>query len=238
MKVTEQMTCLRLHGMSMSWSSITQAKQHLKLDLNDGLQILLQAESEDRQQRKTERLLKQAHFRYQASIEELSFDPSRKLDKLLILSLTDCQFISKGQSIVITGPTGSGKSFLASALGHQACMLGYSTAYYNVQKLLTILKLAKVDGSILKLQNKLYKRELLILDDFGLQKLNEHQRLDLLELIEERHARKSTLIVSQIPILNWFDIIGDNTIADAIVDRLIHQSIKIEMHGESLRKNR
>ena len=238
MKIIEQMNTLRLHGMSLLWTTLTESRQHLQLELSDGLQVLLQAEKENRQQRRTERLIKQARFRYQASVEELSFDPSRKLDKSLILSLTDCQFIQKGQSLVITGATGTGKSYLSSALGHQACMLGYPTAYYNVQKLLTILKLAKVDGTFFKLQNRLYKRDLLILDDFGLQNLNAQQRLDLLELIEERHGRKSTIIISQIPIPNWFDIIGDNTIADAIVDRIIHQSIRIEMHGESLRKNR
>ena len=238
MKITEKMNILRLEGMSTLWSSLRQSKQHLQLELSDGLLVLLQAEAENRQQRRTERLIKYARFRYQASVEELSFDPSRKLDKSLILSLTDCQYIKKGQSIVITGSTGTGKSFLASALGHQACQLGYPVAYYNVQKLLTILKLAKVDGTFFKIENRLYKRDLLILDDFGLQNLNDKQRLDFLELIEERHGRKSTLIVSQIPIPNWFDIIGDNTIADAIVDRIIHQSIKIEMHGESLRKNR
>jgi len=238
MKITEQMNQLRLQGMSSLWNSLRQSKHHLKLDLVDGLQLLLQAETEERQQRRTARLIYQARFRYQASIEEISFDPPRKLDKSLILSFADCAFIQKGKSLVLTGPTGAGKSFLASALGHQACMYGYTTAYYNVQKLLTILKLAKVDGSIFKVHNRLYKKQLLILDDFGLQTLNDQQRIDFLEIIEERHARKSTIIVSQIPVVNWFDVIGDHTIADAIVDRIIHQSIKIEMHGESMRKNR
>jgi len=232
------MNTLRLHGMSLLWATLTENRQHLQLDLHDGLELLLQAEGEDRQQRRTARLIYQAKFRYQASMEEISFDPSRKLDKNLILSLTDCQFITKGQSVVITGPTGAGKSFLASALGHQGCMLGYSTTYYNVHKLLTTLKMAKVDGSIFKVERKLYKTNLLILDDFGLQRLNDKQRIDFLDIIEDRHGRKSTIIVSQIPMVNWFDVIADNTIADAIVDRFIHQSIKIEMPGESMRKNR
>ena len=238
MKIKEQMNNLRLHGMTTLWNSLTESRQHLQLDLHDGLQLLLQAEGEDRQQRRTARLIYQARFRYQASLEEISFDPSRQLDKSLILSLSDCQFITKGQSVVLTGPTGAGKSFLASALGHQACMMGYTTAYYNVQKLLTILKLAQIDGSIFKVHRRIYKTNLLILDDFGLQSLNDKQRIDFLDIIEDRHGRKSTIIVSQIPVVNWFDVIGDNTIADAIVDRIIHQSIKIEMHGESMRKNR
>ena len=186
------MNTLRLQGMSLLWDSLTESSQHLQLDLHDGLQLLLQAEREDRQHRRTSRLISQARFRYQASMEEISFDASRKLDKDLILSLSDCQFITKGQSVVLTGPTGVGKSFLASALGHQACMMGYTTAYYNVQRLLTILRLAKVDGSIFKVQRRLYKTNLLILDDFGLQALNDKQRIDFLDIIEERHGRKST----------------------------------------------
>lgn len=232
------MNSLRLHGMSTLWNSLSESRQHLQLDLHDGLQLLLEAEREDRQSRRTARLIYQAKFRYQASLEEISFDPSRKLDKSLILSLTDCQFITKGQSVVLTGPTGVGKSFLASALGHQACMMGYTTAYYNVQRLLTTVKLAKVDGTIFKVDKRLYNTNLLILDDFGLQGLNDKQRIDFLDIIEDRHGRKATIIVSQIPVANWFDVIGDNTIADAIVDRIIHQSIKIEMKGDSLRKNR
>jgi DNA replication protein DnaC len=238
MKIKEQMNTLRLHGMSTLWDSLTESRQHLQLDLHDGLELLLQAEKEERQQRRTTRLIYQARFRYQASMEEISFDPSRKLDKSRILSLSDCQYITQGQSVVITGPTGAGKSFLASALGHQACLMGYSTAYYNVQRLLNLLKMAKVDGSIFKVERRLYKTQLLILDDFGLQTLNDKQRLDFLDIIEDRHGRKSTIIVSQIPMVNWFDVIADNTIADAIVDRFIHQSIKIEMKGESLRKKR
>lgn len=238
MKIKEHMNSLRLNGMSTLWNSLTQSRQHLQLDLHDGLELLLQAEREDRQQRRTARLIYQARFRYQASIEEISFDPSRKLDKSLILSLSDCQFITKGQSVVLTGPTGVGKSFLASAFGHQACMMGYTTAYYNVHRLLTLLKLANVDGTIFKVNKRLYKTNLLILDDFGLQSLNEKQRIDFLDIIEDRHGRKSTIIVSQIPVADWFDVIGDNTIADAIVDRIIHQSIKIEISGESMRKNR
>lgn len=236
MNITQQMNDLRLHGMSTLWESITQSSQHHQLELLDGLSLLLQAEKENKQLRKTERLLHQARFRYQASMEEITFDKKRQLDKNKILSLSDCTFIKQGKSIVITGPTGVGKSFVASALGHQACTLGYSTKYYSIQKLLTTIKLARVDGSILKLQKSLFRKELLILDDFGLQALDEKQRLDFFELLEDRHARKSTIYVSQLPVKNWFDIIGENTLADAIVDRIIHQSITIEIKGDSMRK--
>lgn len=236
MNITQQMNELRLVGMSTLWDSLTQQSQHHQLELIDGMKLLLQAEKENRQLRRTERLLHQARFRYQSSIEEITFDKNRQLDKNVILSLSDCTFIKQGKSIVITGPTGVGKSFLASALGHQACALGYTTKYYSIQKLLTAIKLARVDGSILRLQKSLFKKELLILDDFGLQPFSENQRIDFFEIIEERHARKSTIYVSQLPVQNWFDIIGENTLADAIVDRIIHQSITVHMKGDSLRK--
>lgn len=238
MKITQQMNELRLVGMSTLWDGLIQNNAHHQLGLIDGMALLLQAEKENRQLRRTERLLRQARFRYQSSIEEITFDKKRQLDKNLILSLSDCSFIKQGKSIVITGPTGVGKSFIASALGHQTCSLGYTTQYYSIQKLLTTIQLARVDGSILKLQKSLFKKELIILDDFGLQPFSDKQRTDFFELVEERHARKSTIYVSQLPVKNWFDIIGENTLADAIVDRIIHQSITINMKGDSLRKIR
>ena len=236
MNITQQMNELRLLGMTSQWEVFTTTKEHLNLSLTDGISLLLNAEKENRSARKTHRLINQAKFRYAASIEQIDFVTSRSLDKALILSLADGSFISQGKSILITGPTGVGKSFIASALGHQACLLGYTTLYYNIQKLLTNIKLAKVDGSILNLQKALYRKELLILDDFGLQGLNDKQRIDYFELLEERHGRKSTIFISQLPAHEWFDIIGDNTIADAIIDRVIHQSIKIKLKGESMRK--
>jgi len=227
---------LHLLGMAQQWQSLTQTKEHLNLTLSDGMDLLLNAEKENRAVRRTQRLMHQAHFRYTASIEQINYITARGLDKTLILSLADGIYITQGKSILITGPTGVGKSYIASALGHQACLLGYTTLYCNIQKLLTQLKLARVDGSIFKVQKALYRKDLLILDDFGLQGLNEKQRIDYFEILEERHGRKSTIYISQLPIHDWFDIIGDNTIADAIVDRVIHQSIKIDLKGESMRK--
>ncbi|MEE9372353.1 MAG: IS21-like element helper ATPase IstB [Saprospiraceae bacterium] len=236
MNIIQQMNELRLAGMSTLWDNIIKNSQHHQLDLIDGLKLLLQAEKENRFLRRSDRLIQQARFRYQASIEEITFDKKRRVDKNVILSLSDCTFIEGGKSVVITGPTGVGKSFVASALGHQACNMGQPTKYYNFQNLLTSLKLARVDGSIFKLQKTLFKKSLLIIDDFGLQPLSDNQRIDFFELIEQRHNRLSTIYISQLPVKNWFDIIGENTIADAIVDRIIHQSIMIEMKGESMRK--
>jgi DNA replication protein DnaC len=235
MNITQQMNELRLTGMSTLWDNLTGTNQQ-QLDLVDGLKLLLQAEKDNRFLRRSDRLIQQAKFRYQASIEEIYFDKKRQVDKNLVLSLSDCNYIESGKSVVLAGPTGVGKSFIASALGHQACIMGHTTQYYSFQNLLTSLKLARIDGSILKLQKALNKKTLLIIDDFGLQPLTDIQRIDFFEIIEERHNRKSTIYITQLPVKNWFDIIGENTIADAIVDRIIHQSIMIDMKGESMRK--
>jgi DNA replication protein DnaC len=222
-QITSQLNELRLQGMSRSWKNLTETRQHQGLSLSEGLEILLQAEKLDREQRRFARLHKNAKFRYQASIEELRKDSSRGLDLSLMNSLATGAYLKNGESIIITGATGCGKSFIASALGHQACAQGYPTAYFNMQKLTKQLKIARLEGSIVSFFIKLAKTQLLILDD-------------LIEIIEDRHARPSTIIVSQLPVASWFDIIGEATIADAILDRLVHTSHRIELKGESLRK--
>jgi len=236
MKVTEQMESLRLSGMNRSWQSLIETRQNTTLTLSEGLELLLQAEVQHRQNSRLNRLEKNASFRYQASLEEISFKQGRGLDKSLVLSLSDCSYIDRGESVLISGPTGAGKSFLASAYGHQACAMGYKTMYFNTQKLLLKLKMYRADGTIFKFMDKLAKQQLLILDDFGLMALDAQQRLDLMEIVEERHAKLSTIIASQLPLANWYEMIGDETIADAIMDRLIHQAHRIEIKGESMRK--
>ena len=227
---------LRLHGMSQCWQSLTETRQHTGMTLSDGLNLLLQAERQQRHNNRSERLRKDARFRYQASIEELMFDGVRGLDKSLVGELSTGEYIKKGESILISGATGCGKSFLASAFGHQACAQGYKVAYYNVHKLLIKTKMARLDGTIFKCFDQLAKTELLILDDFGLSHLEKQQQTDLMEIIEDRHARYATIIASQLPVVSWYDIIGEETIADAILDRLVHTSHRIELKGESLRK--
>ena len=181
---------------------------------------------------------KSAKFRYQSSLEELVHEPSRGLDKGLVVQLATCEYLTKGESIMITGATGCGKSFLASALGHHACSHGYSVAYFNTQKLLMRIKMARLDGSLMKFFDKLAKTTLIVLDDFGLAHLEQQQQFDLMEIIEDRHGKASTIIASQLPVANWYDVISEATIADAILDRLVHTSYKIELKGESLRKKR
>jgi DNA replication protein DnaC len=229
---------MRLTGMARGWQALKETRQVHELSFGEGLEILIQREEEERKNNRFIRMIKGARFRYQASLEELSYEPSRGLNKSMIASLATCQYITKGESVLITGATGCGKSYLASALGHQACLHGHSVIYSNTQKFMLRTKMARADGTILKYFDKIANASLLILDDFGLTKMDQQQQFDLMEVIEDRHGKASTIIVSQLPPASWFDVISETTIADAILDRLVHSSNIIELKGESLRKKR
>ena len=235
-QIQQQLSTLRLHGMSRTWQSLLETRKLHELSLSDGLQLLLHAEEEERGNRRFSRLRKTASFRYQSSIEELQYNAARGMDKSLIAILATADYLRKGESVLITGATGSGKSFLASALGHHACGQGFKVVYFNMQKLLLRTQMARAEGTLIKLLERIAKSELLILDDFGLTHLDQQQQLDLMEMIEDRHGTKSTIVSSQLPVASWFDVIGEKTIADAILDRLINTSYRIELKGESLRK--
>jgi len=229
---------MRLTGMARGWQALNETRQVHELSFGEGLEILIQREEEERKNNRFIRMIKGARFRYQASLEELNYEPSRGLNKSMIASLATCQYITKGESVLITGATGCGKSYLASALGHQACLHGHSVIYSNTQKFMLRTKMSRADGTILKYFDKIAKASLLILDDFGLTKMDQQQQFDLMEVIEDRHGKASTIIVSQLPPASWFDVISETTIADAILDRLVHSSNIIELKGESLRKKR
>lgn len=235
-QIESQLQSLRLHGMHKTFTALQETRQLGQLSFNEGLELLLQAETEERDHRRFKRLKQNAAFRYQASIEELRMDPQRGIDKQLIYQLSPGDYIQKGASVLITGATGCGKSFLASALGHQACVQGYKVAYFNVQKLMVKTKLSRLDGTLFKFFEKLAKTDLLILDDFGLTHLDKQQQIDLMEMIEDRHGKKATIIASQLPVGSWYEVIGEQTIADAILDRLVHTSYRIEIKGDSMRK--
>jgi DNA replication protein DnaC len=238
MQIENQLKELRLHGMCRGWQTLVETRRHHELNLSEGMELLLQAELEQRSGKRFHRLQRSARFRYQASIEEIQTDNSRGLDRSQVMELALGTYIQKGEAILVCGASGAGKSFLASALGHQACAQGYKVAYYNLQKLLLRTRMCRLDGTIYKFLEKLSKMDLLILDDFGLTHLEQQQRMDLMEIIEDRHAKKSTIIASQLPVANWYDVIGEETIADAILDRLVHTSHRIELKGESLRKKK
>jgi DNA replication protein DnaC len=168
--------------------------------------------------------------------DNLNLRTSRGIDKSIIARLATGEYLAKGESVLITGSTGCGKSFIASALGHHACAQGHKVAYFNIQKLMMKTKMARAEGTIFKLFESLSKTQLLILDDFGLTHLGQQQQLDLMEIMEDRHAKSSTIIASQLPVSSWFDVIGEETIADAILDRLVHTSHRLKLKGDSLRK--
>jgi DNA replication protein DnaC len=239
----EMMKSMKFYGMIRAFQTSMEAgwtgsPSDAQLQPDQLIAQLIQAEWEDREQRKIKRYLNAARFRYQASIAEIDFNHPRNLDKNLILRLADCSFLDKKENILITGLTGVGKSFIASAIGNQACMKGYRTFYFNVGKLFSQLKMSKADNSYAHKINRIAKQDLLILDDFGLHSLDNANRLALMEIIEDRHGKMATIITSQLPVNKWYETIGESTIADAILDRLVHSAHRIELKGESMRKKR
>lgn len=182
--------------------------------------------------------LRLSKLRYTAQLEEVRCSPERNVTGEQISLLADCSWVKRAQNILITGATGSGKSFLSCALGNQACLLGYKTMYLNMNRFIEKVTLAKLDGTFIKLLNQIEKTHLLILDDFGLQPLSSDTRLALLQILEDRYQRRATVIASQLPVANWHQYIGDPTLADAILDRLIANSNKLELKGKSLRHDK
>lgn len=234
--IVNKMSQMKLHGMLRSYQTLLESNRHHDLTQDEFINMLVQAEWDERENKTITRNLRLARFRYKASVEEINFAAQRGLDKTQFLRLADMGFIDRKENVLITGATGVGKSFLSSALGHQACQSGYKTLYFNTQKLFSKLKMLKADGSYNRELSRIEKYDLLILDDFGLASLDGVSRMALLEIIEDRHGRKSTVISSQLPVAKWYEIIGDNTIADAILDRMVHTAHRIELKGASLRK--
>jgi DNA replication protein DnaC len=229
---------LKLYGMYGTFKTAIETGKTDDYSLDEFVSMIVEAEWDDRKTRKIERGIKNARFHYKATIENVIYDVARKIDKNKLLRLAECGFIEKNETVLITGSTGAGKSYIATALGYQACIEGYRVMYFNTTKLFSKLKMANADSSYLRELAKIKKQHLIILDDFGLQPLDNQNRMTLLEIIEDRHNNGSVMITSQIPVQGWYDIIGDKTIADAILDRLIHQSHRIELSGESMRRKR
>lgn len=232
----EKLRQMRLGAMASLHLQHVQGSRNSDYTPDEYLALLADYEWEDRQNKKTARLLKLSSFRQQATLAEVDFLTARNLDKNMFNRLGTLDFITKRENIIITGASGVGKSYLAQALGHQACMSNLKVLYTNTSRLFNKLKLAKVDGSYLKELHKLNSTNLLILDDFGLQSFDNFAREALMDIIDDRFNKSSTIVVSQIPVSVWYEIIGEGTIADAILDRLVNSSHRIDLKGESLRK--
>lgn len=233
----DKLQTLRLSGMLKAFNEQQQMPEIDSLGFEERLGLLIDREVTERENRRLGSRLKKAKLRHCCCVEDLDFKTSRGLDKSLILSLAACTWIARGINVLISGPTGVGKSYLACALAHKACLEGYSAIYLRLPRLFEELRLAKADGRYGKLMLDYAKTNLLVLDDWGLTPMTDLQRRDLLELLEDRYGRKSTIVTSQLPVTLWHEAIGDPTLADAILDRLVHNAHKIELKGESMRKH-
>ena len=233
-----QLKELKLKGMAASLEAVMTLPVQNRPTLELAIARMVEAEQQDRRDRKTEMYLKTSRLRYTALLEDVICGADRNFTKEDLAALSDCSFIRRHENLLIQGKCGCGKSFLACALGRQACILGYRTAYLNMNSFVEKVAISKLDGSFLKMITSLEKNDLIILDDFGLQPMDMNTRLALLQILEERYERKSVIIASQLPIAKWYDYIGDATLADAIMDRLVANANKIELKGESMRKRK
>jgi DNA replication protein DnaC len=232
----EKLKKLKLLGMVRAYQTSLESDRLLELSADELLSMLVDAEWDDRLNRNIERRLRNAKFRYQSSVENIDFDVDRNLDRNQLMRFAECTYIQKQENILITGSTGIGKSHLATALGHQACTLGFKVYYANMAKLFSKLKMGKADGSYTREIARIERQDLLILDDFGLLPIDNQNRSALMEIIEDRHKKASMIITSQLPVNCWHEAIGEKTIADAILDRIVHDAHRIELKGESMRK--
>ena len=229
---------LKFFGMFHAFKSSLETGKTNDYTADELLAHLVDIEWEYRQNRRIDRQLIYARFRYKASVEEIHYHADRSIDRNQVMRLADCTFIDRNENLLITGSTGIGKSYVASAIGHQACTLGYKVFYASTPKLFAKLKMAKADGSYMKEVTRIERQQLLILDDFGIQPFDAQNRAALMEIIEDRHGKTSLIITSQLPVSKWHEVIGEKTIADAILDRIVHDAHRIELQGESMRKKR
>jgi len=234
----DKLRTLKLTGMLKALQEQQRSDTVATLTFEERLGLLVDREQTERDNRRLITRLRAAKLRQNACIEDLDWKAPRGLDRDLVLSLAAGRYLSKAHNIFITGPTGVGKSYLACALAHKACQLGHTVLYQRLPRLLEDIALAHADGRYPKLMSKIAKSQLLVLDDWGLAPMTAAGCRDLLEILEERHNLHSTLITSQLPVEGWHDYLGDPTVADAILDRLIHNAFRLTMKGESMRKRR
>jgi DNA replication protein DnaC len=229
---------LKLDGMLQAYQAVLALPVQSQPTINQFMARLVEAEMQSRIAKRTELYLRQSKLRYNAILEQVYCNPERNLSREKLMMVADCSFIERAENLLICGSTGSGKSYLACAIGRQACALGYRTMYLGINRFLEKISLSKLDGTYIKLLNQIEKYQLIIIDDFGLHPLDGIMRLALLQILEDRYGVRSTIITSQLPVAKWYEYIGESTVADAIMDRLAVNAHRFELKGESLRKKK
>jgi DNA replication protein DnaC len=229
---------MRLHGLARALQEQLKSEDFQKLSFDERVAMLIDREHSDREARKLSRRLQQARLRERACIEDIDYRHARGLDKSLIRRLITSDWVHKHQNILVTGSTGVGKTYLVCALADKACRDGFSALYRRMPRMLHELAVARADGSYSKLLARIAKTDVLVLDDWGLTPLGDQERREVLELLEDRHGVTSTIVASQLPVETWHKYVGEPTIADAILDRLLHNAHPIKLQGDSMRKAR
>jgi len=227
---------LKLPGMASCWTSMEETHQLDRITLRDGMQMMVQTEQDTRHDNAIKRLIKSAHFKQKASIEELETDTERGISSAMIADLATGQYIRDGLTIINTGPAGTGKSYLATALADRACRQGFKVMYFTMNTLVGSLKLSRMENRTTNFMRKLANQDLLVIDDWGMQKLEGEVQNDIEQIIDDRYGYKSLIIASQLPVSDWYNIFQSELIAEACLDRLVHKSIRFMLKGDSLRK--
>lgn len=234
----EKMNAMKLFGMRDAMTEQMTLSSYDELSFEERIGMLIDHEWIDRENRKLERRMKAAKLKVAASMEDIDYRASRGLDASLMRSLADCRWVRDNSSLLVVGPTGTGKTYLSCALADQAMRKGYSCLYFRAPRLFSALLLARADGSWPRFLSKLEKADVILVDDFGLAPLTDGERRQFLEVLEDRSGTKATIVASQLPVASWHDVIGEPTVADAILDRLVHNAHRIELKGASMRKQR